>query len=227
MKETELADARSTLPTDIAKTLTSLDTLLSHPQSLESTAALRTHVAALSSWGEALGMDAFVTLSKATMTLLRLSPSQMPLILQLALSGYHAVYELESYKGQITHLLDQRQPETLALPKGQRGSLRPDPDGILKTSNLFVWETGNFVFMLPAAGVAEILIPKSGQISQSQPYRGLQWRNQLIPIYTLVQRPGEQPCSTRYGPYELSRRSSTHSRVRCHHAGDYPEGPNP
>ena len=193
MKETEFSDASSTLPTDVANTIQSLDSLVAQPKSPESVAAFRTHVAALSSWGKALEIEEFVTLSKATMTLFRLSPDHIPNILQLALHGFHAIYNLELQKGQSTKGLRDEQSLDLSAQVETSTHPKPDMDGYFKTSNLFIWVTGNFVFSLPSEGVAEILIPKPGQITQIEEYLGLRWHDQILPIFTLVQTPGNNP----------------------------------
>ena len=192
----------SALPQDLAKTLERLETLLANPNAPECAAALRVQVAALLSWGEVLNLDEFVKLAQATVTLMRLSPEQTPIIAQLALSGFRAIYQLESQTPRSIPPLDQPQLPSPLVPVAISPSAITAPstppsstEHSLNTADLFVWQTGTILFTVPSNQVAEILIPKPDQLVSSSTAPGLRWQHHIIPLYQLVPTPQDTTIS--------------------------------
>ena len=188
----------STLPQDLEQTLIRMEALLAHPDAPECAAALRVQVAALLSWGEVLNLEEFVSLAQAAITLMRLSPEQAPMIAQLALGGFRAVYQLKSLaqlspsdlRGQFPAPLSEA---SLAL------TMPPAPWTLgeqLQTPHLFVWQMGDILYTLPSDDVAEILIPKPEQLVAAESKPGMRWQDQVIPLYHLLPSAGVTSSST-------------------------------
>jgi chemotaxis protein histidine kinase CheA/ActR/RegA family two-component response regulator len=81
------------------------------------------------------------------------------------------------------------QPSTpLQVNKPLRRTLRPQrqpSEQRLQTDHLFVWKYRSIVFVLPYDAIEEHVIPHQHQIFRHQQQRLLNWREQIIPIYSL------------------------------------------
>ncbi|MEO0375841.1 MAG: response regulator [Cyanobacteria bacterium P01_A01_bin.17] len=191
---------QSIFDSDIAQTLKRLEALLATPETPEFATALKTQVAALLSWGEVLEIEGLISLAQTTVLLMRAAPDNHPMIAQLALEGFRAIYQLE---------LLQTQRTTAPLPAATRiqsapapSPSRPGPTEVsselileqrLPTANLFLWQMDGSIFVLPSHQVVEILISKPEQLVQTGLGKSLRWRDQLIPLYQLIQPSTAQP----------------------------------
>ncbi len=181
---------QSIFESDIAQTLDRLEALLEIPETPEFATALKTQVAALLSWGEVLGVQELVSLAQTIVMLMRAAPDHNPLIAQLALQGFRAIYRLELLQAQ-----QSQTSLTAAIPNPEPSAYAPHPSEInselileqrLTTTNLFIWQMESTIFALPSNQVIEILISKPEQVIQTNRRKSLRWRDQTVPIYQLI-----------------------------------------
>ena len=188
----ELDGVESPLPQALAEALERLETLLTHTQTSEcAAAAIRVQVAALLSWGEVLQLEAFITLAQVAMTLMRLSPDQAPMIAQLALHGFRAVYQLQALI--LSPSQDQRAQSMPSLVLESAPALSSSPWALaapLQTTHLFVWQMAEILWTLPAHDVIEILIPKPDQLVTLESKPGFYWNDRVLPLYHLILQQG-------------------------------------
>ncbi len=184
---------RSIFDSDISQTLDRLEILLSNPETPEFETALKTQVAALLSWGEVLGIEELVSLAQATVMLIRAAPEHNPLVAQLALKGFRAIYRLQVFQAQ-------QQPTDAIASSPPVLARESDTELLLEqrltTTNLFIWQMEGIIFVLPSKQVIEILISKPEQFVQVGAEKCLRWREQTIPVYQLVSIPTNQPFPT-------------------------------
>ncbi|MGB7416878.1 MAG: response regulator [Thermosynechococcaceae cyanobacterium] len=185
---------RSIFDSDISQTLDRLEILLSNPETPEFETALKTQVAALLSWGEVLGIEELVSLAQATVMLIRAAPEHNPLVAQLALQGFRAIYRLQVFQAQ------QPLAGAMIAPAPTIPARESDTELLLEqrltTTNLFIWQMEGMIFVLPSKQVIEILISKPEQFVQVGAEKCLRWREQTIPVYQLVLIPTNQPFPT-------------------------------
>lgn len=189
---------QSIFDSDIAQTLKRLEALLAKPETPEFATALKTQVAALLSWGEVLEIEGLVSLAQTTVLLMRAAPDNHPMIAQLALEGFRAIYQLEVLQSQRAKAplpvatTIQAAP---AIPASRPPEISSELllEQRLPTANLFLWQMDGSIFVLPSHQVVEILISKPEQLVRTGLGKSLRWRDQLIPLYQLIQPATPQP----------------------------------
>lgn len=188
----ELDGVESPLPQALAEVLERLEILLTHTQTSEcAVAALRVQIAALLCWGKVLQLEELVALAQVAMTLMRLSPDQAPMIAQLALYGFRAVYRVQALT--LSPSQDRRTQSTPSLVLESAPALPSTPWALaapLKTTHLFVWQMVEILWTLPAHEVIEILIPKPDQLVTLESKPGFYWRDRVLPLYHLITQQG-------------------------------------
>jgi chemotaxis protein histidine kinase CheA/ActR/RegA family two-component response regulator len=102
-------------------------------------------------------------------------------------------------------LSSQPRTQPVNLPQPQRAtSLRPNPNPAqnvvslrphpfaqqnnqgFDASQLFIWSAKTTVFTIPYDSIEENVMPKVGQVTQTQRQQFLQWRGQSLPLYFLA-----------------------------------------
>jgi CheY-like chemotaxis protein len=188
---------QSIFDSDIAQTLKRLEALLASPETPEFGTALKTQVAALLSWGEVLEIEALVSLAQTTVLLMRAAPDNHPMIAQLALEGFRAIYQLELLQTQDVAPLPVAMSIQTAATESPSRPTEVNSELILEqrltTANLFLWQMDGTIFVLPSHQVVEILISKPEQLVQTGLSKSLRWRDQTIPLYQLIQPITHQP----------------------------------
>jgi CheY-like chemotaxis protein len=183
------------LTTDVVELLSQFHQALVNPQVYNLTDELKTHTEALLGWGEVLELSEFITIAQSTLEMLNSNPQSAVSIGQLALAGFQSAYKTAL---QSTSTLEVSSP---SLDKDQpRASARPitvaeiptaealflSSEVTLNTSLLFVWQQQNLLFTIPSEAVAEILIPRAEQVMGNQHQRCINWQQQFMPLYRLV-----------------------------------------
>jgi chemotaxis protein histidine kinase CheA len=169
------------LRAEVEEALDQMERLLVAPPTPTLATDLKTCIEGLRDLGEMSDLAEFVAISQTALTSLNTSPDSAPTIGPITLTGYRAVYEqLTSVKAfsadPASHSVDVpfEQPHVVATQT-------------LAIADAFVWQIEGNIFILPSRYMLEILIPRTGQVDDTQTPWTLSWRSQTIPVYALAQ----------------------------------------